>query len=159
MMKVALHPVLNLRPGKTEKPKASAPASASARSNCPSEHQEQKALMLWARAQIGKGRKALQNLFAVPNGGHREKAVAGKLKAEGVASGVPDLFLAWPTKQHHGLFIEMKRRAKGQVSAEQKAWHERLRSAGYCVVIAKGFEEAITAIGRYLEPLSKGDGL
>ena len=36
-------------------------------------------------------------LFAVPNGGLRNKRVAATLKREGVKSGVPDMILAAPT--------------------------------------------------------------
>lgn len=35
-------------------------------------------------------------VFAIPNGGSRNKAEAAKLKAEGVSAGVPDLFIPIP---------------------------------------------------------------
>ena len=52
------------------------------------EHQEQKTLIKWCEY---KGHP-YNLIFAIPNGGQRHKAVAAKLKAEGVKSGVPDLF-------------------------------------------------------------------
>lgn len=160
-MKVTLNPRLQRSPASGVPFSASPrlPVSKSSAISCPSEHEEQKALMLWVKTQIGRGRVELTNLFAIPNGGDRHIAVAGKLKAEGVKRGVPDLFLAWPTKTHHGLFIELKKRAGGTVSTLQKAWHEGLRAVGYAVVVAKGCEEAREAITTYLEPLRKGDGL
>lgn len=126
---------------------------------CPSEHEEQKALMIWATAQVGRGRWMLVNLFAIPNGGDRHPAVAGKLKAEGVMCGVPDLLLAWPAGGYHGLFIELKRRRGGRVSPDQEKWHGRLRQAGYAVVVARGCTEAAELITAYLDGKEKEDGL
>lgn len=44
-----------------------------------------------------------------PNGGHRSKAVAGKMKAFGVLSGVPDWIILW---QGRVLFLELKNQAR-----------------------------------------------
>ena len=54
-----------------------------------SEHDEQVLIFKWARLSEGRWPE-LALLFAIPNGGHRHKAVAAKLKAEGVRAGVPD---------------------------------------------------------------------
>lgn len=88
-------------------------------------------------------------MFAIPNGGHRHKAVAKKLKAEGVMPGVPDIFLACPKGAYHGLFIELKA-AKGYATENQKLWLEKLYKAGYGAVICKGRDEAIAVIEKYL---------
>jgi len=48
------------------------------------------------------------NLFAIPNGGLRNKMVAKKLKKEGARSGVWDLFLSLPNATNNGLYIESK---------------------------------------------------
>lgn len=69
------------------------------------EHQLQKECVRWFRLQYPKYH---WNLFSIPNGSKRNKITAIKLKAEGVLSGVSDLFLALPSKYYHGLFIEMK---------------------------------------------------
>lgn len=149
-------------------------SGAKKRETCPSEHEEQKALMTWATAQIGRGRSELWFLFSIPNGaffGGEIKTLRGgktvpmaairsrRMKSEGLRSGVPDLMLAWPTKVHHGLFIELKRRDGGKVSSQQEIWHEKLRAVGYAVVVAKGVEEARSAILEYLKPLPQGDAL
>lgn len=115
----------------------------------PFEDQEQEALVVWLR------QKGIRH-NATPNGGHRHKATAGKLKAQGVVSGVPDLTI-WPHPKMPWLpilFIELKRVKGGTVSESQKGWldylgeleaHYNIRSR-----VCHGFEEArafITAYG------------
>lgn len=98
----------------------------------PTEHFEQRELVRWFR-QTWPGVR----IFAIPNGGHRSLAAAGRLKAEGVSSGVPDLFIpAWR------LWIEMKRTKGGSVSAEQKDWIKYLEEVGYCAKVCKGANDA-----------------
>lgn len=115
----------------------------------PTEHDEQKALITWADLQAGK-HPELHLLYAIPNGGARSKATAGKLKAEGVRSGVPDLCLPVPRGSFHGLYIEMKRSKRGSTSATQKWWHMALTGLSYQVRICKSFEEAKTVLQEYL---------
>lgn len=57
----------------------------------PTEAQEQMTLFSWAAMQSGKYPE-LNLLYHVPNGGSRHKAEAGRLRAEGVKAGVPDLY-------------------------------------------------------------------
>ena len=64
-------------------------------------------------------------LFAIPNGGRRDKTTGAKLKAEGVKSGVADLELAKPSRQYHALFIEMKT-PKGYQSYSQKCFQKEV---------------------------------
>lgn len=115
-----------------------------------SEHIEQRALVAWAIIQ-GKSITELQSLFSVPNGAYVSKAQAGKLKSEGLKSGVPDLFLAIPRGGYSGMFIEMKRVIGGIVSEAQKEWHLRLSDNGYKVVVCRGFDAAKEEIIKYLK--------
>lgn len=117
--------------------------------SCPTEHAEQKALITWANLQAGK-HPELHLLYAIPNGGARSQATAGKLKAEGVKSGVPDLCLPAPRGNYHGLYIEMKRAQGSKTSATQKWWHIMLIALGHHVVICKSSEAARTALLEYL---------
>lgn len=118
--------------------------------NVPSEHEEQVMLIqycdLMSRSNADYGL-----IFAVPNGGDRNIVTAGKLKAEGVKPGVPDLFLPVPRGIYSGLFIEMKRRKGGRVSREQISWISALISRGYKVVVCRGFDEARDALEAYME--------
>lgn len=98
-----------------------------------SEHLEQVAYVSWFRKTYPEAR-----IFAIPNGGGRSIATAGRLKAEGVLPGVPDLYVpAW------GLWVEMKKAKGSKVSKEQKDWHEYLVSIGHCVIVTLGCNDAI----------------
>ena len=111
----------------------------------PSEDHEQMMLVQWFRRTYPGVR-----IFAIPNGGHRHPAVAAKLKATGVYSGVPDLFIPeWK------LWIEMKRIKGGTVSIEQKDWIKYLEEVGYCVKVCKGAEDAKGHIGAFLTNTKK----
>ena len=105
------------------------------------EHEEQRELVRWFR-QTWPG----VLIFAIPNGGQRSAATAGRLKAEGVVPGVPDLFApAW------GLWIEMKRAKGGVVSPEQKRMIKALESVGYCVLVCRGCEDAKAQIEQHIK--------
>lgn len=111
--------------------------------NVPSEHYEQvrfvgKFKIRWPDVRI----------FAIPNGGHRGKLTAAKMKNEGVSRGVPDLYVpAWK------LWIEMKRVKGGTVSAEQKDWHDYLSGLGDTVIVCRGSDEALEKVAEFIGQL------
>lgn len=71
------------------------------------EHEEQVAVIKWSDVHSRKFSE-LTWLHAIPNGGDRSKAQAGKLKAEGVRKGVADLCLPISRHGYNCLYIEMK---------------------------------------------------
>ena len=98
----------------------------------PTEHEEQREFVRWFR----QGYRGVR-IFAIPNGGARSMATAGRLKVEGVSPGVPDLFIPdWR------LWVEMKRVKGGSLSAEQKDWIAYLEGCGYTCFVAKGADQA-----------------
>lgn len=115
----------------------------------PTEHAEQCDFLRWADA-LTATKPELHLLFAIPNGGARSRATAGKLKAEGVKPGVPDLCLPIARQGAHGLFLEMKRIRGGTVSPQQKWWREQLTAQGYLVRTPRGAAEAKQAVLDYL---------
>lgn len=116
-----------------------------------SEHEHQAAVIQWARLAQYPG---LDLLFAVPNGGLRTKAEAGKLKAEGVKSGVPDLCLPVARGPYHGLFLEMKKPGVRRASEAQNWWIESLMKQGYFAHVASGVDEAIAVLKWYCKGAS-----
>lgn len=113
-----------------------------------SEHDEQ-ALVIARADALAPSVPALRLLHAIPNGGHRNKATAGKLKAEGVRRGVPDLCLPVPMGGYHGLYVEMKAQG-GKASPEQLEWHAALRANVYRVEVCVGADAAWRVICEYL---------
>lgn len=112
------------------------------------EHHEQVILFKWIEQYAGS-HMLWNNIFAIPNGGHRHVSVATKLKAEGVRRGVPDIFCAAPTERHAGLFIEMKIKPN-RPSKNQKEWLARLEDAGYRTEVCYSFEEAHSIISSHM---------
>lgn len=131
------------------------------------EHKLQCACVQWFNIQH---RDLRGLLFAVPNGGARSKATAGKLKAEGVVPGVADLILLVPhlgfphiiegnadgmvsyvgtADLFCGLCIEMKT-PKGRQSPEQKAWQSKVESHCYKYAVVRSLEDFIKQINDYL---------
>jgi hypothetical protein len=119
-----------------------------------SEHDEQVALFQMAALHEARIPE-LRYLFAIPNGGHRHKAVAGKLKAEGVKSGVPDVCLPirifeQKTGYHYSaLYIEMKV-GRNKPTDNQNEWIVGLREMGNRVEICHSADEAWSVILDYL---------
>lgn len=113
-----------------------------------SEHDEQCRLFAWAAWQALEWPE-LDLLFAIPNGGHRHKATAARMKAEGVKAGVPDCFLAVPAQGYHGLFVEMKA-GKNRTTKKQKKWIKDLQAQGYAAEVCYGADAAQRAIADYL---------
>jgi hypothetical protein len=72
------------------------------------------------------------------------------LKRMGVKKGVSDFFLAIPTREHAGLWIELKV-DKGKLSSEQIEFINRKNQRGYCAMAVWGKEAAKEMILNYLK--------
>lgn len=112
----------------------------------PTEHQEQKAFIEYGQAMGGPWLR----FYAIPNGGDRHPAVAGKLKAEGARPGIPDLHLPIAKGQYHGLYLEMKRQKGGILSESQSREIALLQADGYAVFVPEGMDEAVEVTKWYL---------
>lgn len=92
-------------------------------------------------------------LHAIPNGGHRGKAAAGKMKAEGQRTGVCDLSMPVPrivgARIYHGFYLELKKQGESP-SAEQWEWLIYLHRAGYAAHVANDRETARKLVTDYL---------
>lgn len=118
------------------------------------EHDEQVKVFAWAKIMESKYPE-LEMLMAIPNGafygGHW--SVANRMKAEGVKSGVPDIFLPVSTNEVEdyecGLWIEMKA-GKNRTSENQEWWLKKLAEQGYRTRVCYSAEEAMDEIEDYL---------
>lgn len=108
------------------------------------EHAEQSSLIAWFHTQYPQ-----HLIFAVPNMGKRDYALAAYLKAEGLTAGVPDLVIPMPRKGYHGLFIELKKPGGKKPNENQQYWLEQLTAQGYLATVAFGFEPARQIITEY----------
>lgn len=110
------------------------------------EHRIQCACVAWFRLQYPTHASAL---FAVPNGGRRDRVSGAKLKAEGVLPGVSDLILLLPRGNHHGLLIEMKTES-GKQSQAQRDWQRDMVHRGYKYMVIRSIDEFIDRVTDYL---------
>lgn len=117
------------------------------------EHDQQVKVFEWASIMSHK-HPELELLMAIPNGafygGHW--SVANRMKAEGVKSGVPDIFLPvgrCDDDNEYGLWIEMKV-GKNKPTEDQKWWLYELMAQGYRTRVCYSAEEAIEEISKYL---------
>jgi len=110
---------------------------------------EQAALISELRARMPK---VADLIYHVPNGGHRHKSVAGKLKQQGVVAGIPDLVLTMARGGYFGLYIEFKATPPNDadVSAAQHERIRKLNEQGYLAIVCRGHFEAVEAIRDYL---------
>ncbi len=115
----------------------------------PTEEEEQQCLFRWVEWQQSKYPE-LGMLYHIPNGGKRNKSEAGRFKAAGVKSGVPDLCLPVARGNYHGLYIELKRIKHGKTSERQEKWLDELKKQGYFTAVCNGWEKAARVLIEYL---------
>lgn len=124
-----------------------------------SESSQQKALFAWAALNVGTY-PALKFMFAVPNGFFSDAAQKAKMKAEGLRSGVPDIFLPcafYDRKEQYyaGCFIELKiekyrNSRNGGCSEEQMDFIEFASDQGYYCRVCYNWIEAKDVLIAYL---------
>lgn len=125
------------------------PKPSTRRASVDYEGMEQAALFNWLRWNHPV---AASLAYHVPNGGHRQKAVAAKLKAQGVKAGVSDIVLPMARGGFFGLYIEFKASAphSAVVSQSQRDFLHDVAQQGYKAVVCRGMDEAIKVIDAYL---------
>ena len=113
------------------------------------EGQEQAALMTEIKMRYSD---VYRLLFHVPNGGHRHKLVAIKLKEQGVKPGVPDLVLPMARGGYFGLYIEFKAAPPNDapVSLTQHGFIQALNAQGYLAVVCRGHSDVLEILRAYL---------
>ncbi len=112
--------------------------------NAQPEAAEQENVIKWARDNE-KTYPFLWMLHSSLNGVKLSKIQAGKAKASGMLSGVPDLFLPVPRGCFFGLYIEMKS-ATGRIMPSQSRYLKTVSDFGYNAVVCYSANEAIKTI-------------
>lgn len=117
-----------------------------------SEDAIQMQIMDWSKLIRYNGRPLFDFIHHSPNGGKRHISTAIRFKKMGVKAGYPDLIIDIASGGYHGLRIELKKQKGGTVSKVQKERLATLTEQGYCAVVARGFDEAIAVIQKYIKP-------
>lgn len=110
------------------------------------EWQEQEALIEWISYQYPF---LLDYTIKIHNEGKFSQFVGKRLNAQGRLKGASDLFIAYPSKGFHGLFIEMKTK-DGKLSKKQSEFLFRMSNVGYKATACWGADQAITVIREYV---------
>ena len=93
---------------------------------------------------------ALKWVHAIPNGGERNIAVASRLKAEGVKSGVADVFVPVAVQPWHGLYLEFKKRKGGRVRDSQSDFSRDIERVNcYKYFLVREWREGVELVKRY----------
>jgi hypothetical protein len=116
-------------------------------------HQSAFFACLVARARVDP---RLKWVFAVPNGGTRDKISAGIMVATGTRAGVWDVCLPFPSGKYPFGFIEFKREKyrttkDGGLSDGQVQFGKHLAGNGAWFAIVYSYTEALTALELYLQ--------
>lgn len=124
-----------------------------------SEHTEQAALFEFVTRFCDR-LPELALLYAIPNGGKRNKTTAARLKAEGVRAGVPDTCLPVARQGFHGYYLELKA-GKNTLTPAQRMWADALSKQGYAVSVHYDWTDAARALVLYLgcDPADFGLGV
>ena len=112
-----------------------------------SAHQSQ--VIEWSRWAYKTGKYPMLNMLHCSLNGVKLSATQARIaKAQGMLSGVPDLFLPVPRGCFHGLYIEMKSE-KGRLTENQQWFLSNAESLGYKTAVCYSAKEAIDAIEAY----------
>lgn len=123
------------------------------------EHAEQAFVISWARMMEGAYpelrwlHSSLNGIFIPAPLAVRVKII-NHMKAEGMRSGVPDLFLPVARRDYHGLFIEMKIEG-GVLSEEQMEFLAFAEGQKYLDKVCYSADEAVEVLQWYLEKENK----
>ena len=115
------------------------------------EAQAQKTLIRWWAVACRIYKLPEEALMHITNEGKRSIVMGRQLKAMGLRTGTPDLFLAVPRGGRAGLWIELKRSKGGRVMATQQKMLDMLKEQGFSAEVCHGFDDAKNCICAYLE--------
>lgn len=116
------------------------------------ERQIQISIFEWAKfKKVKEGGYLFDYMTASPNGGSRNLIEAINFKRSGVSAGFPDISILLPRHNYHGMFLEIKKPIKFNVSKKQLSWLERLNNVGYYAEVGVGFDECKNIIESYLK--------
>ena len=118
-----------------------------------SESQEQRALVKW----LSYHPIVREYFLHITNEGKRSAITGRHLLQLGLKPGASDLFIFYPTKKYHGLFLEVKRNKKYTPSEmktdswiAQEKFLNSVKSVGFAGEVCYGAEDGMAIVTRYL---------
>ncbi len=111
------------------------------------EAQLQKCFFQWLRLSYPRVHAVS---FSIPNGGLRTLAEGKRQVAMGLKAGVPDILIAFPVGDFHGLFIELKWGAN-TLTDKQVDVIKSLMRYRYCVGVCYTYDEVTETVKTYLQ--------
>lgn len=120
----------------------------------PLERQEQEWLVQWLNLH-----PILKNFVVkIDNEGKRTPIQGFRLKKLGLRPGASDLFISYPTRACHGLYLEMKRNRVYTPSERttptwksQEEFQEKMKSVGFAAFFCYGWLDGKRIVENYLE--------
>jgi len=113
------------------------------------ERDHQNSFFEWLRVNESQ-HPILKRVFAIPNGGKRDRATAIGMYKEGLRKGVLDIHLPAPRNGKSGLWIEFKA-GSNTLTDEQTEWKAFLELEGYEVHVVRDWTDAARLIATYLK--------
>lgn len=112
---------------------------------CQSEADIQSSFFQWCSMQPDS---RLKWIFAITN---ENQSLGRRIKNNklGVKAGVADVFLPWPTRKYHGLWLEFKTK-RGTQRPAQRDFGKDMNLTKYLYEIVRSVNEAIAIVDNYL---------
>jgi hypothetical protein len=102
----------------------------------------------------GKTCEKYDLVYSIPNAGKRGRFARGRILAEGLRAGFPDVGIAYQGThlgtRYPGMFIEFKRPRTGRMSPEQETYKRLLIKAGYLYLVLTDATEAMNITDAFL---------
>ena len=115
-----------------------------------SEDALQKQCAEWLKKALMRHKLPQELFWHVPSEGIRKPQYRAKLKLMGFRAGIPDIFLALPKGEYHGLFVELKK-AGGSPSKDQKKLMSALSAQSYLCLVVNDFKTFTENVTYYIE--------
>lgn len=110
----------------------------------------QMAIINYARNKnLHNGHMLIDYLIKIHNEGRKNIVSASIDKKLGLKAGVSDLFLAIPTKEYSGMWIEVKRKG-GKLTKNQHAWFDKMQLMNYYTCVVYDVHDFDKEVNKYL---------
>jgi hypothetical protein len=90
-------------------------------------------------------------IIHVPNEAKRSWWLGRRMKRKGIASGIPDILVLYPSKGFNGLAVELKRTPKLHATENQITWLNRLTKYNWHCALCFTADAAMGIVENYID--------